>query len=315
MRVWGPMWRAGVGLGVFVVAAGAGALVSCTLVPTLAHADTMRGALTQAYQNNPQLNAQRASVRATDEGVPQALSGYRPRISLSATVGEQFLELDFEKHVRHHRRHHLSAFDRQPRDADLRRDLHANAAQRLRDGVAHPAGGATGFFGARDAAAERADRAACGRDRLHESDPRRRDSQPAAQQRRGAAGAVAANPGSLPGRRGHPHRRGAVGVAACRGARADADRGVELHHVAFDLPAGDRRRAGPARAGEPGRPPGAGQSAAGHRAGAGAASDGDGCDVQRRRGGVSGQDRRKLALSDPQRGRARRRRPTAPRRR
>ena len=92
MRVWGPMWRAGVGLGVFVVAAGAGALVSCTLVPTLAHADTMRGALTQAYQNNPQLNAQRASVRATDEGVPQALSGYRPRISLSATVGEQFLD-------------------------------------------------------------------------------------------------------------------------------------------------------------------------------------------------------------------------------
>ena len=86
------MWRAGVGLGVFVVAAGAGALVSCTLVPTLAHADTMRGALTQAYQNNPQLNAQRASVRATDESVPQALSGYRPRISLSATVGEQFLD-------------------------------------------------------------------------------------------------------------------------------------------------------------------------------------------------------------------------------
>ena len=50
----------------------------------------MRGALTQAYQNNPQLNAQRAAVRATDESVPQALSGYRPRISLSATVGEQF---------------------------------------------------------------------------------------------------------------------------------------------------------------------------------------------------------------------------------
>ena len=86
------MWRAGVGLGVFVVAAGAGALVSCALAPTLAHADTMRGALTQAYQNNPQLNAQRAQVRATDESVPQALSGYRPRISLSATVGEQFLD-------------------------------------------------------------------------------------------------------------------------------------------------------------------------------------------------------------------------------
>jgi outer membrane protein len=80
------MWRAGVGLVVFVVAAGAGVLA------TAAHADTMRGALTQAYQNNPQLNAQRAAVRATDETVPQALSGYRPRISLSASAGEAFID-------------------------------------------------------------------------------------------------------------------------------------------------------------------------------------------------------------------------------
>jgi outer membrane protein len=79
------MWRAG--LGVFVVAAGA-----WTLATTAAQADTMRGALTQAYQNNPQLNAQRAAVRATDETVPQALSGYRPRISLSASAGEAFID-------------------------------------------------------------------------------------------------------------------------------------------------------------------------------------------------------------------------------
>jgi outer membrane protein len=55
-------------------------------------ADTLPGALTYAYQNNPQINAQRASVRATDETVPQALSGYRPRVSLSATAGEQYLD-------------------------------------------------------------------------------------------------------------------------------------------------------------------------------------------------------------------------------
>ena len=42
-------------------------------------AETIEQALIHAYQNNPQLNAQRASVRATDETVPQALSGYRPR--------------------------------------------------------------------------------------------------------------------------------------------------------------------------------------------------------------------------------------------
>jgi outer membrane protein len=59
---------------------------------TTALADTLRMALTQAYQNNPQLNVQRAAVRATDEGVPQALSGYRPRISLSASVAGQYLD-------------------------------------------------------------------------------------------------------------------------------------------------------------------------------------------------------------------------------
>ena len=42
---------------------------------------SLEGALVQAYQNNPPLNSQRASVRATDEGVPQALSGYRPRVT------------------------------------------------------------------------------------------------------------------------------------------------------------------------------------------------------------------------------------------
>jgi outer membrane protein len=55
-------------------------------------ADTIEAALVRAYQNNPQLNAQRASVRATDESVPQALSGYRPRVSITANVGEQFSE-------------------------------------------------------------------------------------------------------------------------------------------------------------------------------------------------------------------------------
>ena len=56
-----------------------------------ASAETLQSALVQAYQNNPQLNAQRASARATDEAVPQALSGYRPRLSVTATVGEQYL--------------------------------------------------------------------------------------------------------------------------------------------------------------------------------------------------------------------------------
>jgi hypothetical protein len=53
-------------------------------------ADTLPGALIQAYVNNPQLNSQRAVVRATDEGVPQALSGYKPRVTANGSVGQQY---------------------------------------------------------------------------------------------------------------------------------------------------------------------------------------------------------------------------------
>ena len=55
-------------------------------------ADTIDAALVRAYQNNPQLNAQRAQVRFTDENVPQALSGYRPRVAVTATVGTQYTD-------------------------------------------------------------------------------------------------------------------------------------------------------------------------------------------------------------------------------
>jgi len=53
-------------------------------------ADTLEWALVQAYQNNPSLNAQRAALRATDETVPQALSGYRPKLSVTATGGYNY---------------------------------------------------------------------------------------------------------------------------------------------------------------------------------------------------------------------------------
>ena len=73
-----------------------GAAVSVLLValaaPTPVLAETMEDALVRAYQDNPQLNAQRAQVRSTDENVPQALSGYRPRVSLTGSVGYQYLD-------------------------------------------------------------------------------------------------------------------------------------------------------------------------------------------------------------------------------
>jgi outer membrane protein len=52
-----------------------------------ASAQSLEQALARAYAANPTLNAQRASVRAVDEQVPQALSGYRPIISATGDVG------------------------------------------------------------------------------------------------------------------------------------------------------------------------------------------------------------------------------------
>jgi outer membrane protein len=60
--------------------------------PISASAEKIETALARAYQNNPQLNAQRAAVRQIDEGVPQALSGYRPSISAKASAGRQYID-------------------------------------------------------------------------------------------------------------------------------------------------------------------------------------------------------------------------------
>jgi outer membrane protein len=67
--------------------------VALLAAPPQAHAETIEAALARAYQSNPQLNAQRAIVRQTDEGVPQALSGYRPTVSANATLGRAYSDL------------------------------------------------------------------------------------------------------------------------------------------------------------------------------------------------------------------------------
>jgi outer membrane protein len=68
------------------------ALLMSHVMTTPVMADTIEAALIRAYQNNPQLNAQRASVRATDENVPQALSGYRPKVAVTASAGTQYTD-------------------------------------------------------------------------------------------------------------------------------------------------------------------------------------------------------------------------------
>ena len=76
-----------------VTSAAAAVLLMGYMGPTPALADTIEAALVRAYQTNPQLNAQRAQVRLTDENVPQALSGYRPRVAVTATAGSQYTDV------------------------------------------------------------------------------------------------------------------------------------------------------------------------------------------------------------------------------
>ncbi|MES5486597.1 TolC family outer membrane protein [Bradyrhizobium sp. INPA03-11B] len=68
---------------------GLGALACALLADTAARAESLPEALVKAYQTNPQLNAERARQRATDENVPQALAGYRPQVSAGLSVGLQ----------------------------------------------------------------------------------------------------------------------------------------------------------------------------------------------------------------------------------
>jgi outer membrane protein len=82
---------ASVALSTISLAAGQ-AVNGARLVGAGAGSGTMDQALVQAYQNNPQLNSQRAATRATDENVPTALAGYRPRVSGTASLTDQYLD-------------------------------------------------------------------------------------------------------------------------------------------------------------------------------------------------------------------------------
>lgn len=81
-------------------------MLAAVLVPVLApmpaFADTVYDAMAKAYENNPDLNAARAGLRATDEGVTIAKAGWRPTISAFAqqtrtrfdTVGRTAIQVE-----------------------------------------------------------------------------------------------------------------------------------------------------------------------------------------------------------------------------
>ena len=60
------------------------------LVPASASAETLTEALVLAYQNSPVLSAAQAKLRVTDEGVSQALAGWRPTVTAQGTVEERY---------------------------------------------------------------------------------------------------------------------------------------------------------------------------------------------------------------------------------
>ncbi|MGA2795311.1 MAG: TolC family outer membrane protein [Roseiarcus sp.] len=66
------------------------AAVAATLLGAGAlRAETIGGALVKAYFNNPDINQQRAAVRASDEELPKASAGYRPTVSAQGDASIQ----------------------------------------------------------------------------------------------------------------------------------------------------------------------------------------------------------------------------------
>ena len=58
---------------------------------TPAYAETISSALARAYAFSPDLNSQRAGLRATDENLPKAVAGYRPSVTATGNAGYENL--------------------------------------------------------------------------------------------------------------------------------------------------------------------------------------------------------------------------------
>ena len=57
-------------------------------MPPVADAESLRQALDSTYKVNPKIDAERARLRATDEEVPQARSGWLPTVHGTAEFGQ-----------------------------------------------------------------------------------------------------------------------------------------------------------------------------------------------------------------------------------
>ncbi len=70
-----------------ILGASLGSALLLALSGQPAGAQSLEEALANAYVSNPTIESQRAQLRATDELVPQALSGYRPTVEAGADAG------------------------------------------------------------------------------------------------------------------------------------------------------------------------------------------------------------------------------------
>ena len=65
-------------------------VVGVIAAPNPSLAQSLDEALAQAYASNPRLLSERAALRAIDEGVPTALSGWRPTVEINGSVGKRY---------------------------------------------------------------------------------------------------------------------------------------------------------------------------------------------------------------------------------
>ena len=59
------------------------------LTPINANAESLDSVLSSTYLGNPNINAERAKLRALDEENPRARSGYRPKVNFNADITSQ----------------------------------------------------------------------------------------------------------------------------------------------------------------------------------------------------------------------------------
>ncbi len=93
MRFFVARFDSGGGTGRVLLVLG-GMVVATLLGGRTASAESLQQALAATYLSNPTLQAERAKLRAVDEELPRARSGFRPRIIGDADVGVQRTKTD-----------------------------------------------------------------------------------------------------------------------------------------------------------------------------------------------------------------------------